>query len=71
MHRWPDITIGDHHPEGGFEEVCSTASMEPGILVHGLAVQGVPPSGKSSELLGMFGISAKHIIVAMKCMLTN
>lgn len=66
------ITIGDHHPEGGIREaVGTTASMEPDILVHGLAVQGVPQSEKSSELLDTFGISAKHIIVAMKCMLTN
>lgn len=72
MHRWPNSTIGDHHPEGGIgEAVCATASMEPDILVHGLAVQGVPQSGKSSELLDLFGISAKHIIVAMKCTLTK
>ena len=36
------------------------------MVVHRLAVHGVPPSGMSSELLDMFGISAKHIIVAVK-----
>lgn len=72
MHKWPNSTIGDSPPRGGIgEAVCATASMEPDILVHGLAVQEVPQSGKSSELLDMFGISAKHITVAMKCMLTK
>ncbi|XP_036127211.1 transketolase-like protein 1 isoform X2 [Molossus molossus] len=66
------ITVEDHHPEGGIREaVCASVSMEPDILVHGLTVQGVPRSGKSNELLDMFGISARHIIVAVKCMLTN
>ncbi|KAM5290465.1 transketolase-like protein 1 isoform 1-T1 [Glossophaga mutica] len=66
------ITVEDHHPEGGIgEAVCAAVSMEPDILVHRLAVQGVPRSGKSSELLDMFGISAKHIIVAVKSILTN
>ncbi|CAK6444493.1 unnamed protein product [Pipistrellus nathusii] len=66
------ITVEDHHSEGGIREiVCAAVSMEPDILVHGLAVQGVPRSGKPSELLDMCGISASHIIMAVKCMLTN
>ncbi|KAF6091670.1 transketolase like 1 [Phyllostomus discolor] len=66
------ITVEDHHPEGGIgEAVCAAVSMEPDILVHRLAVQGVPRSGKSSELLDMFGISTKHIIEAVKSILTN
>nr|KAF6283440.1 transketolase like 1 [Pipistrellus kuhlii] len=66
------ITVEDHHPEGGIGEVvCAAVSMEPDILVHGLAVQGVPRCGKPSELLDMCGISARHIIMAVKCMLTN
>ncbi|XP_006087836.1 transketolase-like protein 1 isoform X1 [Myotis lucifugus] len=66
------ITVEDHHLEGGIgEAVCAAVSMEPDILVHSLAVQGVPRSGKPSELLDMFGISARHIIVSVKCMLTN
>ncbi|XP_006188868.1 transketolase-like protein 1 [Camelus ferus] len=66
------ITVEDHYPEGGIGEAVSAAvSMEPDILVHQLAVPGVPQSGKPSELLDMFGISARHIIVAVKCMLMN
>ncbi|XP_012589925.1 PREDICTED: transketolase-like protein 1 [Condylura cristata] len=66
------ITVEDHYPEGGIGEAVSTAvSMEPDILVHQLAVPGVPRSGKSSELLDMYGISARHIIVAVRCILMN
>lgn len=45
--------------------------MEPDILVHQLAVSGVPRSGQPSELLDVFGISARHIVVAVKCILMN
>ncbi|KAM4798962.1 transketolase-like protein 1 isoform X1 [Urocitellus parryii] len=66
------ITVEDHYPEGGIGEAVSAAvSMEPDILVHQLAVMGVPRSGRPSELLDTFGISARHIIVAVKCMLMN
>ncbi|EHB08860.1 Transketolase-like protein 2 [Heterocephalus glaber] len=66
------ITVGDHCREGGIgEAVCAAVSREPDILVHQLAVAEVPRSGKASELLDMFGISAKHIITAVKYTLMN
>ncbi|XP_059013371.1 transketolase-like protein 1 [Mustela lutreola] len=66
------ITVEDHYPEGGIgEAVCAAVSMEPDILVHQLAVPAVPRSGKPSELLDIYGVSARHIIVAVKCMLMN
>ncbi|XP_047620599.1 transketolase-like protein 1 [Phacochoerus africanus] len=66
------ITVEDHYPEGGIgEAICAAVSMEPDILVHQLAVPGVPRSGKPSELLDVCGISARHIIVAVKCVLMN
>ncbi|XP_004478778.2 transketolase-like protein 2 [Dasypus novemcinctus] len=66
------ITVEDHYREGGMgEAVCAAVSREPGIFVHQLAVSGVPRSGKPSELLDMFGISARHIILAVKCALMN
>uniref|UniRef100_A0A452V4U5 transketolase n=1 Tax=Ursus maritimus TaxID=29073 RepID=A0A452V4U5_URSMA len=67
------ITVEDHYPEGGIgEAVCAAVSMEPDILVHQLAVPGVPRSGKPSELLDMYGVSARHIIVvSVKCILMN
>ncbi|XP_014706943.2 transketolase-like protein 2 isoform X1 [Equus asinus] len=66
------ITVEDHYREGGLgEAVCAAVSGEPDILVHQLAVSGVPQSGKPSELLDMFGISARHIIAAVKYTLMN
>ncbi|XP_049708639.1 transketolase-like protein 2 [Elephas maximus indicus] len=66
------LTVEDHYREGGLgEAVCAAVSGEPGILVHQLAVAGVPGSGKPRELLDMFGISAKHIVAAVKHMLMN
>ncbi|XP_058405769.1 transketolase-like protein 2 [Diceros bicornis minor] len=66
------ITVEDHYREGGVgEAVCAAVSGEPDILVHQLAVSGVPQSGKPSELLDMFGISARHIIAAVKYILMN
>ncbi|KAL4693382.1 hypothetical protein H8957_002700 [Semnopithecus entellus] len=66
------ITVEDHYPQGGIgEAVCAAVSMDPDIQVHSLAVSGVPQSGKSEELLDTYGISARHIIVAVKCMMLN
>ncbi|KAM9238257.1 transketolase-like protein 2 [Dugong dugon] len=66
------ITVEDHYREGGLgEAVCAAVSGEPDILVHQLAVSGVPQSGKTSELLDMFGIGAKHIVAAVKYTLMN
>lgn len=66
------ITVEDHYREGGIgEAVCAAVSREPDILVRQLAVSGVPRSGKPSELLDMFGISARHITEAVKDTLMN
>ncbi|XP_042309922.1 transketolase-like protein 1 [Sceloporus undulatus] len=66
------ITVEDHYKEGGIgDAVASAVSEEPGILVHSLAVSGVPRSGKPSELLDLFGISAKHIVAAVKSTFAN
>ncbi|XP_038603964.1 transketolase-like protein 1 [Tachyglossus aculeatus] len=66
------ITVEDHYREGGIGEAVSAAvSGEPGILVHQLAVSGVPRSGKPTELLDMFGISAKYIAAAVKSTFAN
>ncbi|XP_048186466.1 transketolase-like protein 2 [Perognathus longimembris pacificus] len=66
------ITVEDHYREGGIgEAVCAAVSGEPDIQVHRLAVTELPRSGKPGELLDMFGISARHIIAAVKYTLMN
>ncbi|XP_059942720.1 transketolase-like protein 1 [Mesoplodon densirostris] len=66
------ITVEDHSLEGGIgEAVCAAVSMEPDIQVYHLAVPVVPQSGRPSELLSMFGIGARNITVAVKCILMN
>ncbi|KAK5894732.1 hypothetical protein CesoFtcFv8_011398 [Champsocephalus esox] len=66
------ITVEDHYKEGGLgEAVLSAVGGEPGIVVTRLAVSGVPRSRKSTELLDMFGISAKHIANAVRQTFAN
>ncbi|XP_024599878.1 transketolase-like protein 1 [Neophocaena asiaeorientalis asiaeorientalis] len=66
------ITVEDHSSEGGIgEAVCAAVSTVPDILVHQLAVPGAPRSEKPNEPLSMFGISARQITVAVKCILMN
>ncbi|KAI4823492.1 hypothetical protein KUCAC02_012075 [Chaenocephalus aceratus] len=66
------ITVEDHYKEGGLgEAVLSAVGGEPDIVVTRLAVSGVPRSGKSTELLDMFGISAKHIANAVRQTFAN
>lgn len=64
------LVVEDHYPEGGIgEAVASAVSGERGIVVKRLAVSGVPRSGKPEELLDVFGISAPHIVSAVKQLL--
>ncbi|XP_077002777.1 transketolase-like protein 1 [Tamandua tetradactyla] len=66
------LTVEDHYQEGGIgEAVCAAVSMEPEIVVQQLVVSGVPQSGKTSELLDVFGINARHIAAAVKCLLMD
>ncbi|XP_051025740.1 transketolase-like protein 2 [Acomys russatus] len=61
------VTVEDHYREGGIgEAVCAAVSREPDIIVRELVVRGVPRSEQPSELLEMCGISARHIIAAVK-----
>jgi len=60
------VVSEDHYPEGGLgEAVCGAVAME-GIRVKRLAVNGLPRSGPSAQLMDMFGISARHIVDAVK-----
>ena len=58
-------------PGGLGEAVLSAVGEEPGIVVTRLAVTRVPQSGKPQELLDLYGISAKHIVAAVRKTFAN
>jgi transketolase len=60
------ITVEDHYAAGGIGDAVAEAVGEAGIRVHRLAVREIPRSGKPEELLDRFGISAKHIVSAVR-----
>ncbi len=63
------VTVEDHYPEGGLGEAVVTAMAENGSVLRvykRLAVNGMPHSGKPDELVDAFGISARHIVDAVR-----
>jgi transketolase len=65
------ITVEDHWPEGGIGEAVLSALAGAGVAPSKfklMAVTGMPHSGKPEELVDAFGISARHIVEAVKAM---
>jgi transketolase len=60
------ITVEDHYAAGGIGDAVAEAVAGAGITVHRIAVREIPRSGKPDELLDRFGISATHIIDAVR-----
>jgi transketolase len=60
------ITVEDHYLTGGIGDAVAEAVADAGFTVHRLAVREIPRSGKPEELLERFGISAAHIIDAVR-----
>ncbi len=63
------VTVEDHFEEGGLGEAVLAALLDAGSAptkVRRLAVRGMPHSGKPDELVDKFGISARHIVDAVK-----
>jgi transketolase len=60
------ITVEDHYASGGIGDAVAEAVADAGLSVHRLAVREIPRSGKPEELVERFGISAKHIIEAVR-----
>jgi transketolase len=63
------VTVEDHWPEGGLGEAVLAALARSGVAPTKfklLAVTGMPHSGKPEELVDAFGISARHIIEAVR-----
>ncbi len=63
------VVVEDHYPEGGMGAAVLEALADAGVSglrwAH-LAVQGLPGSGTSAELLDAAGISARHIVEAAR-----
>ena len=60
------ITVEDHYASGGIGDAVAEAVAGAGLAVRRLAVREIPRSGKPEELLERFGISARHIVDAVK-----
>jgi transketolase len=60
------VTVEDHYPAGGIGEAVASAVAAEGARVHVLAVREIPRSGKPDELIDHFGISARHIVQAVR-----
>ena len=60
------ITVEDHYATGGLGDAVSEAVAARGITVSRLAVREIPRSGKANELLDRYGISASHIVDAVR-----
>jgi transketolase len=64
------ITVEDHYAAGGIGDAVAEAVADAGLSVHRLAVREIPRSGKPEELIERFGISAKHIVEAVRAITT-
>jgi transketolase len=65
------ITVEDHYAAGGIGDAVAEAVADAGFGVHRLAVREIPRSGKPEELLDRFGISARHIMEAVRTVNTK
>ena len=60
------VTVEDHYSSGGIGDAVSEAVAPAGYTVRRLAVSDIPRSGQPDELLDRYGISARHIVEAVK-----
>ena len=63
------VTVEDHYAGGGIGDAVAAATT--GVAtVRILAVRDIPRSGTPEELADRFGISARHIVEAVRKMVT-
>ena len=60
------ITVEDHYEHGGLGDAVLSALAQEPIQAYKLAVREIAHSGKAKELIEKFGISAGHIVNAVK-----
>jgi transketolase len=68
------VVVEDHWPEGGIGDAALAALAEAGAVgrlvgYRHLAVREMPGSGKPAELLDAAGLSASHIVAAVRDLL--
>jgi len=62
------ITVEDHYEAGGLGDAVGEAVAPAGFAVKRLAVREIPRSGQPEELLDRYGISARHIVEAVRAL---
>jgi transketolase len=60
------ITVEDHYAHGGLGDAVISALAGERVQTRKLAVREIPHSGKPAELIDKFGISARHIVSAVR-----
>ncbi len=60
------VTVEDHYAAGGIGDAVAAAVAPAGFTVTRLAVREIPHSGTPEQLLDRYGISARHIVAAVK-----
>jgi transketolase len=60
------ITVEDHYAGGGIGDAVAAAVAVEGWTVQRLAVREIPRSGRPDQLLDRYGISARHIVDAVR-----
>jgi transketolase len=63
------VTVEDHYAHGGLGDAVLAALARERVVVQKLAVREIAHSGKPTELLERFGISARHIVEAVNDLL--
>jgi transketolase len=56
------VVVEEHYFDGGLGDAVLNAVANSGIQVYKMAVNEVPRSGKSEELLQRYGVSADCIV---------
>jgi len=60
------VTVEDHYAHGGLGDSVLAALAGERVRLHKMAVGEIPHSGKPQELLDRYGISARHIVGAVR-----
>jgi len=60
------IVVEDHYLHGGIGSAVLAALAQERVRIQQLGIREIPHSGKPKELLDKFGISAAHIVDAVK-----